>query len=594
MNITSFLKIATPPPIRSYKDNFGTIQNLTSTEAITDDTTPEFNVGSLPNEVTNIELYVNGQKIASLYDATSGTLRPKNPLVDGKYDFTYRYITDSYIISSASPKFTLTIDTSPPPSQIISNMHVTDKAGNVKGELNSGDYTDDIHPTLHGNISDVLKTSEVIKIYDGTTYLGNAVVIGKNWSFIDNRTLEDNTNHSYTAVIVSATSIGTVSNNFELHISLASDEALNRISIAAEYNDSTALDNSGLSTPIVIQDYINAGATNIRATTLLLANSILDSYDVEGINVDSTHEVKSLVNAVNKVEDLADGINNDNVLLTNDDLIALGMADTINTEKELTLFNDVLDNALYSNVNTGSNLEIMADIVDRIMKVANQENANIGQIEFERIGIHNLTTLRTADLLNSISHSTINGKEVDSVAKIQALVDTVAPTTPSISVIDDIGLRQGVVENGSFTDDTNPTIRVNFDSDVKAGDKIQLYNGSIIYTPYVLQNTDITKGYWEYTPSVALIDGSTYTFNATITDVAGNKSNKSTSYTIKIDTNESMSSMLQTWLENNDMQILNNSNLENIIAWTSQNETILKTTLPINNAIEENKIEFII
>lgn len=42
------------------------------------------------------------------------------------------------------------------------------------------------------------------------------------------------------------------------------------------------------------------------------------------------------------------------------------------------------------------------------------------------------------------------------------------------------------------------------------------------------------------------------------------------------------------------MQILNNSNLENIIAWTSQNETILKTTLPINNAIEENKIEFII
>ena len=67
-----------------------------------------------------------------------------------------------------------------------------------------GASTDDTSPLLGGSLASALAAGETLRIYDGSTYLGDAAVTGTSWTFSDSRTLAHNQSVSYTARVADA------------------------------------------------------------------------------------------------------------------------------------------------------------------------------------------------------------------------------------------------------------------------------------------------------------------------------------------------------------------------------------------------------
>jgi hypothetical protein len=120
-------------------------------------------------------------------------------------------------------------------------------------------------------------------------------------------------------------------------------------------------------------------------------------------------------------------------------------------------------------------------------------------------------------------------------------VDNTASTAPTLtSVTDDVTAVTGVVSAGGTTNDTAPTVRVTLATTganaVVAGDTVQLYNSTTALGSVVaLSDADVSIGYVDITPT-GLTNGTTYSLNAKVTDVAGNTSVASGSYAVTIDT----------------------------------------------------------
>ena len=114
-------------------------------------------------------------------------------------------------------------------------------------------------------------------------------------------------------------------------------------------------------------------------------------------------------------------------------------------------------------------------------------------------------------------------------------IDTTAPGKPGegdnggIDLVDDnVGLIQGPIEDGGYTDDTTPTLS---GGGQEPGDEVTVIdNGTIIGTAPVDEN-----GNWEFIPNPPLVDGD-HDFTIIVTDPAGNASEESDPYTVIVDT----------------------------------------------------------
>jgi len=108
-----------------------------------------------------------------------------------------------------------------------------------------------------------------------------------------------------------------------------------------------------------------------------------------------------------------------------------------------------------------------------------------------------------------------------------ATLDTIAPTTPTItSVADDVAPVIGTVANGGSTNDTVLVLN----GTAEANSTVTLFNGA---TQLGTATTN-GSGNWTFT-TATLTDGTTYSFTARSTDTAGNSSNSS-AYSVTVDT----------------------------------------------------------
>eukprot|EP01034_Spumella_vulgaris_P027708 gene27708-34471_t len=113
----------------------------------------------------------------------------------------------------------VTIDSSAP-TQTVVITDILDNEGAVMGTVASGGVTDDTSLNLKGTVSAGLDSGEVLQVYDGSNYLGNATVSGTNWTFADTRTLVNTQQVSYTAKVGdTATNAGPVSSPYTATIS---------------------------------------------------------------------------------------------------------------------------------------------------------------------------------------------------------------------------------------------------------------------------------------------------------------------------------------------------------------------------------------
>ncbi|TQS86321.1 hypothetical protein ELQ32_19515, partial [Limnobaculum zhutongyuii] len=95
------------------------------------------------------------------------------------------------------------------------------------------------------------------------------------------------------------------------------------------------------------------------------------------------------------------------------------------------------------------------------------------------------------------------------------------------SARDDVGLIQGTLHSGDFTDASTPTLS----GKAEANSVVNVYGDSMLLGSVVADS----NGQWSFTPASALSDGQ-YIFTATVTNSAGNVSTSSDIFVLTVDT----------------------------------------------------------
>ena len=136
---------------------------------------------------------------------------------------------------------TLVIDNGAP-TQTATISAIVDNEGTITGDVASGGVTDDTSLNLRGTLSAALALDDTVQVFDGSTYLGNAVVGGTTWTFVDTRTLINGQVVNYTAKVVDLPgNTGTASSTYSATIN-TSVPVINITSIAGDtVNDTTSL-----------------------------------------------------------------------------------------------------------------------------------------------------------------------------------------------------------------------------------------------------------------------------------------------------------------------------------------------------------------
>ncbi|MEI3853566.1 MULTISPECIES: Ig-like domain-containing protein, partial [unclassified Ensifer] len=131
-------------------------------------------------------------------------------------------------------------------------------------------------------------------------------------------------------------------------------------------------------------------------------------------------------------------------------------------------------------------------------------------------GAHEVTVTAT-DKANNTSQAS---------PKLVIVVDTIAPSVPSVNGTDDKAPITGPISNGGTTNDTTPTLK----GAAEPGALVTIFdNGVEIGTARVN-----SEGSWHFTPTTPLREGP-HSITATVTDEAGNVSSPSAVLTFTVD-----------------------------------------------------------
>jgi len=200
----------------------------------------------------------------------------------------------------ASSTHAVTLDNAVP-AQKAEITSYSDDFGISQGEFGSGTRTDDANPVLNGKLSAAIGSTDVVRIYEGTTLLGTATVNGTAWTF-DLGLLAHNSSHTYRAVVASAGDVeGAMSDNFSL-------TAYYAITVNSQNTvDTTPLVTGAMSFKLANGQYLEviiAGKTYSSADGAVRIDSLRGVWHVQVPTPMElkTHDVKAVVKNAEGVE----------------------------------------------------------------------------------------------------------------------------------------------------------------------------------------------------------------------------------------------------------------------------------------------------
>ncbi|WP_269791773.1 Ig-like domain-containing protein [Stenotrophomonas sp. Iso1] len=158
-------------------DNVGDKQAPLVNGDITDDNTPEFTGKAEPGATVNV--YDGDTLLGSATVDGNGdwSFTPSTPLEDGAHTLTTEVVDPAGNSSGKGPVLNVTVDTSPVTLTIEA---LVDDQGAITGVIAPNSVTDDTRPEIQG----LGKVGSVIKVYDGSTLLGQTnVKPDGTWSF---------------------------------------------------------------------------------------------------------------------------------------------------------------------------------------------------------------------------------------------------------------------------------------------------------------------------------------------------------------------------------------------------------------------------
>jgi len=190
--------------VTAVADNVGIIQGTVADGGVTDDTALSLS-GTLTASLLageTVRIYDGATYLGNAtVTITTWTFTDSRTLSDGQaVSYTARVADTAGNQSAAGTAYDVTIDTIAP-AKTAAVTTVTDNVGITQGTVADGGVTDDTALSLSGTLTTGLVAGETVRIYDGATYLGNAVASGTTWTYADSRTLSNGQTVSYTAQV---------------------------------------------------------------------------------------------------------------------------------------------------------------------------------------------------------------------------------------------------------------------------------------------------------------------------------------------------------------------------------------------------------
>ena len=196
---------------------------------------------------------------------------------------------------------------------------------------------------------------------------------------------------------------------------------------------SNAAQNSSASTSSPsVSAYTNAGIDYVDDNNLAALNSLLNGTTVTGFALNTVAEVQFMVDAYVALSSNADGHRDGDVALTTGQWLALGVTG-IDTAAELSLLADVIDGKSVDEVDSLTKLQDIADAVQHFVAAAANDSSELELADFDQLGI-NLDSANLQAIKASICGSVNSGGAIDSVAKLQSVVDSAPSPIASLSI----------------------------------------------------------------------------------------------------------------------------------------------------------------
>jgi VCBS repeat/type 1 secretion C-terminal target domain (VC_A0849 subclass) len=515
------------PVIIEVYDDVGPKIGLLKSGDTTDDTRPTFSGTAEPN--TQVQI-MDGQKVLGIADVDSTghwSVTPVAALDEGTHNLTIITV-DKAGNQGPTTDFTLTVDTQIPAVPAITAIN--DDVGSVKGNLVNNQVTDDTKPTLSGTG----ESGSTINVYDNGTLLGTATVVNGSWVFTPDNDL-DKGPHAFTVTETNAAG-NTSPFSPEFTINIDTDAPTKPV-IGAVTDDVEAYTGpltSG-STTNDNKPTLSGTGTEGDKITILDGTKVLGSVIVGEDGKWSFTPTDPLDETTHTLTITATDPAG-NVSLPSDGFV-LTVDITPPVAPELT---DVQDNAgaingsLSSGDRTDDNTPTLSGSgpMNSLITVL-VDGKSVGTTTTDSLGAWSFTP---STPLGEGSHiltvtATDNAGNVSSpTADFEVVIDTTGPALPVISSItDDVGPIRTPLTDGSYTDDSLPTIN----GTAEANGKVIIYNNGI-----EIGRVDVDSlGNWSFTPDSTkpLADGNNVlTFQAL--DDLGNPGQISESITLHVDT----------------------------------------------------------
>ncbi|WP_449466931.1 Ig-like domain-containing protein [Stenotrophomonas humi] len=490
------------PVIESVMDDVGVVHMLQKGE-VTNDDTPTISGTAQANNV--IKIYDGSTLLGEVLADADGKweFTPQTGLPNGLHTITATATNPVGQTSVATGPWHFTVDVTVPGQ--VADLVVNDDVGDKQAPLVNGDITDDNKPEFTGKA----EPGATVNVYDGDTLLGSALVDGNgDWSFTPSTPLQDGP-HGFTTEVVDVA--GNSSGKGPV-LNVTVDTTAVTVSIEALMDDQGAI--TGAITPNGVTD-----DTRPEIQGLGKAGSIIKVYD--GANLLGETVVKpdgtwSFIPAA----DLSQGSHAITVTATDNagnvsaptasfdftvDTVPATTPSINNISDDHGQYVGFIQNGRYTDDATptisgrgvaGEKIQIMVDGV------------SVGFTQVDENGRWKYTPdTGLEDGLRSLSAVAISAagipSEVSNVFVIN--LDTVAPDAPIVEfVMDNVGISQGQLADGDYTDDRRPTFLgkaepgssiIIYDQGEEVGDALADSDGNWTWTP----NYNLAYGEHEFT-----------------------------------------------------------------------------------------------
>ena len=540
--------------ITALRDNLGILKGPIAEGANSNDTTPTL-TGTLSAALGSSEtlrVYRNGATAGTAtVSGLNWTYTPTTPLAgNGIHSFTAAVVNGSGLSGQVSDPRSMVLDATAP-TQTVTISGVIDNSDPVQGAIAAGGRTNDTTPTISGNLLAPLGEGETLKLYNGNTFLVDAVVDATTLTWTATPTLAANGTYTLRARVQDqAGNQGPLSAGRTL--------ILDTVAPAQTVTISGLSDNVGITQgPIA-----DGGTTNDTTPTLSgMLSAALGTSEVLRVYRDGVLAGNATVNATTGAwsHTFATPLSaNGAYVFTAAVVDGAGNSGTSSVARSM-----VLDATAPTQTVTISGVSDNSDPVQGAIAAGGRTNDTTPTIsgnllaplgEGETLKLYNGNTFLVDAVVDATTLTwtatptlaangtyTLRARVQDQAgnqgplsAGRTLILDTVAPAqTVTISGLsDNVGITQGPIADGGTTNDTTPTLSGMLSAALGTSEVLRVYRDGVLAGNATV---NATTGAWSHTFATPLSANGAYVFTAAVVDGAGNSGTSSVARSMVLD-----------------------------------------------------------